>query len=160
MKTLKEFFHRYIENTVEKAVVAEKRIFLCLLTVAVCKGVGLESRNVYITARMLKHLYDKKPAEECMFILNHVYEMVRYPDKVYQNKDGKRGGFVFVKRMSAVDYLVAIEDIITNEVKEIQIATAFRLRDEKYIKNYTLLWDWGNGTPHRSALDAPGKGVY
>ena len=41
------------------------------------------------------------------------------------------------------------------ERDEIQIVTAFRLRDDKYLKNYTLLWDWRNGNPHRSVLDTP-----
>jgi len=41
----------------------------------------------------------------------------------------------------------------SNAIEEIQIATAFRLRDSDYIKKYTLLWSWEDGTPHRSALD-------
>ncbi|MFH1170713.1 MAG: hypothetical protein V1704_04110 [Candidatus Vogelbacteria bacterium] len=155
MKTLKDFFHKYIENTPEKAVVADKKMFLCLLTVAVCKGVGIRQRNVYVTARMLKHLYDKKPAEEFLFILNHLYEVVRYPDKIFKNRDGKRGSFSFVKKIANAEYFSSVEEIITVESEETQIATVFRLRDDKYIKNYTLLWDWGNGNPHRSALDAP-----
>lgn len=65
MKALKEFFHKYIENTPEKAVVADKKLFLCLLTLAVSQGVDINcARNVYITTQALKHLYDKKPAEE------------------------------------------------------------------------------------------------
>jgi hypothetical protein len=42
---------------------------------------------------------------------------------------------------------------LEKEKEEIHVVTAFRLRDGKYLKNYTLLWDWGNGIPHRSALD-------
>jgi len=176
MKTLKEFFHRYIENTSEKAVVADKKLFLCLLTLAVSQGVNINcSRNVYITTRALKHLYDKKPAEEFLFIVNHLGEIVRYPDKIYQNPKEKRGNFGFAKRIDDSEYFCSIEIIkippaffgkaisgiseygAEKEIEEIRVATAFRLRDEHYIKNYTLLWDWGNGAPHRSALDTPSE---
>jgi hypothetical protein len=121
----------------------------------------------------LKHLFDKKPAEEFLFIINHLHEIVKYPDRVYRNKNEKKGEFCLTKEIGNEKYLYSIEIIkippaVFDELilgvsecgtekkeEEIQIATAFRLRDEKYIKNYILLWDWGNGNPHRSALDTP-----
>lgn len=108
-----------------------------------------------------------------MFLLDHLHEVSKYPDKIYENKTSKRGGYCFVKRIGSAEYLCSLEIVkipfallgeespgiiepaAENEVDEIQIATAFRLRDDKYLKNYTLLWDWGNGNPHRSALDTP-----
>ena len=174
MNILKDFFNKYVENTTEKAVVAYKKMSLCLLTVAVSRGVNINcARHVYVTTRALKHLYDKKPAEEFLFIISHLREIVRYPDKIYRNLKEKRGEFCFVKRIGNSEYFCSIEIIkispavwgeavlcvsefgAIKEREEIQVATAFRLRDSKYIKNYTLLWDWGNGNPHRSALDAP-----
>lgn len=160
---LKEFFKKHIENTQEKAAVADRKMFLCQLTKAVVKGINLDdsAKSVYITSRCVKHLYDKKPAEEFLFIINHLHKAVKYPDKIYENMRGKRGDFCFVKRIGNEEYFCTIEILEINisgadsAAKEIQVATAFRLRDEKYIKNYTLLWDWGNGNPHRSALDAP-----
>ena len=97
---------------------------------------------------------------------------MRYPDKIYLNKDAKRGCYCFVKRIGGAEYFCSLE--ITKikpaiygqgefgilecgeekEKEEIQVATAFRMR-KNYIKNYTLLWDWGDGNPHRSALDTP-----
>jgi hypothetical protein len=124
------------------------------------------------TSRCLKHLFDKKPAEEFLFIIDHLHEMVRYPDKIYLNKEAKCGCFCFVKIINGVEYFCSLEIKKTppaiygearfgiseygeeKETEEIQVATAFRMR-KKYIKNYTLLWDWGNGNPHRSALDTP-----
>lgn len=109
-----------------------------------------------------------------MFIIEHLHEIVKCPDKIYKNAKGKRGDFCFTKRMGSEEYFCSVEvleiypiicgcdDLEKSKIdtgvatREIQIATAFRLRDEKYIiKNYTLLWDWGNGNPHRSALDTP-----
>jgi len=172
---LKEFFKKHIENTPEKAIVADRKMFLCHLTKAVMEGIGIDGsiKSVYITSRCVKHLYDRKPAEEFYFIIKHLHEVVKHPDKIFKNLPGKRGDFFFTKRIGSEEYICTIEILeITpavcgvaefgvsqfgteSTVREIQIATAFRLRDEKYTKNYTLLWDWGNGNPHRSALDTP-----
>ena len=167
---LRNFFKTYIDGTLEKAIVANRKMFLCHITQAVLSGIEADGNlnSVYVTSRSLKHLFDKKPAEEFMFLLDNLHKIVKYPDKIYRNKDAKRGSFCFIKRIGDFDYLCSLEIVtlpfelgateLGSEKKEIQIATAFRLRDDKYIKNYTLLWDWGNGTPHRSALDAPVKG--
>lgn len=160
---LQEFFKKYIKDSPEKAVVADRKMLLCHLTKAVMEGINIDNsaKNIYVTSRCVKHLFDKKPAEEFFFIINHLHKIVKYPDKIYKNRNGKRGNFCFVKKMGNEKYICAIEILETNligenlNIKEITIATAFRLRNEKYIKNYTLLWDWGNGNPHRSALDTP-----
>src|SRR3989344_3832938 len=122
---LKEFFKKYIEGTPEKALVADRKIFLCCLTKAVMKGVDI---NCSV----------KKIGNEDYLCS---IEIVKIPPAVFG------------------EAVLGISEYgIEKEREEIQIATAFRLRDDKYTKNYTLLWDWGNGNPHRSALDAPVKG--
>lgn len=147
---LQDFFEKYIKGTPEKAMVVDCKIFLCCLTNAVCLGIGVDKiiGKVYITSRALKHLFDKKPAEEFFFLIDNLHKIVKYPDKIYKNKTSKRGGYCLVKKIVDSNYLCSIEI-----VEEIEIATAFRLRDNDYIKKYTLLWSWEDGTPHRSALD-------
>ena len=92
-------------------------------------------------------------------MIDNLYKIVKYPDKVYKNKASKRGGYCLVKRIRNLDYLCSIEAIKMFcdgvELEEVQIATAFRLRDSNYIKKYTLLWSWEDGDPHRSVLDTP-----
>ncbi len=169
---LKEFFKKHIANTPEKAVVADKKMFLGYLTKAVMEGLEIENsaKAVFITSRCLKHLFDKKPAEEFLFLLDHLHEIIKFPDRIYKNLAGKRGDFCFIKKIKNEEYFCTLEileicvssceifeaqsaQMAIGQKIEIQIATAFRLRDKKYTKNYTLLWDWGNGNPHRSALD-------
>lgn len=163
----------------EKAMVADKKLLLCVLTVAVSQGIDINcERHVYLTSRVLKHLYDKKPAEEFSFVLNHFSEIVRYPDRIYKNKKEKRGEYCFVKKIGNEDYFCSLEIVKihpacfgqaifgiskfgeSKEKDEIQIATAFRLRDNKYIKKYTLLWNWGDGNPHRSVFDTPEESTH
>lgn len=176
-ETLRKFFRKYIDGTLAKAIVVNKKMFLCNLTNAVIRGINIDNnlKGVYINSRCLKHLYDKKPAEEFIFILDNLHKVVKYPDKVFKNIDSKRGEFCLVKKLGDSKYFCSIEiiristqtnldttlletmylddDLISLE--EIQVVTAFRLRNNKYLKNYTLLWDWEDDNPHRSALDAP-----
>lgn len=174
-EVLKEFFEKYIQGTPYKGAVEDRKIFLCHLTNAVCFGVEIDKKagRVYITSRALKHLFDKKPAEEFFFIIDNLHKVVKYPDKIYKNKTGKRGEYCLIKRIGDSEYLYSIEiykippAILgvcvlglsslgqNSTIEEVQIATAFRLRDNDYIKKYTLLWSWGNGAPHRSAFDTP-----
>lgn len=86
-------------------------------------------------------MYDRKPAEEFVFLLDYLYEIVKNPDRVYFNKAEKRGMFGFVRNIQNDDYFCSIE-VLSGTA---QIATAFRLRDSSYIKNYTLLWSWKDG---------------
>jgi len=172
---LQEFFEKYIKGSPEKAVVADCKIFLCRLTNAVCLGIGVDKivGRVYVTSRALKHLFDKKPAEEFFFLIDNLRKIVKYPDQIYKNKTSKRGEYCLVKMIGGSDYFCSIEIVKfppavfglselgtskydeNGETEEIQIATAFRLRDNNYIKTYTLLWSWENGVLHRSALDTP-----
>lgn len=174
-EVLKEFFEKYVKGTSYKAIVADRKVFLCRFTNAVSRSIGVNNKagGVYATSRFLKHLFDKKPAEEFFFLIDNLHKVVKYPDKIYKNKDEKRGEYCFIKRIGDSEYFCSIEIIKlppavfglslfgvseyggNHEIEEIQIATAFRLRDGNYIKKYTLLWSWGDGDPHRSAFDAP-----
>ena len=158
MELLNNFYEKYVKGTAYKVAVVNRRIFLCNLTNAVCKGIGVnkKTKKVYITSRAVKHLFDKKPAEEFLFLIDNLHKVVKYPDKIYKNQPGKRGEHCLVKKVGNINYLCSIEIISSSERnQEIQIATVFRLRDDNYIKKYTLLWSWGYDIPHRSALDTP-----
>jgi len=164
---LKDFFEKNIKGTPYKAIVIDRKIFLCHLTNAVCDGIKIANnlKKVYITSRALKHLFDRKPAEEFFFLMDNLHKIVQYPDKIYKNRVSKRGEYCLVKKIKESDYFCSIEIIKfppmvlslvefgmsecgeNNEIEEIQIATAFRLRDADYIKKYTLLWSWEDGNP-------------
>jgi len=118
-----------------------KKILLCHLSYAVRRGVNLSSNNVYINTKVLKHIYDQKPAEQYDFIIQNLHKIVRYPDNIYKNRNGKRGDFCLVKELKNKKYLCSIED---KNTREINIATVFRT-DNKYLKKYEPLWSWRNG---------------
>lgn len=143
-RVLLNLHKKYIKGTGSKIAVENKTILLCHLTKAVINGISLNSGEVYITTRALKHLYDKKPAEEYDFIIRHLHAITKYPTLIYENKDSKRGGFCLVeKNLKNEDYLCSIEVVDS----KIYVATAFRIRDKKYIESYKLLWSWEDDVP-------------
>ena len=76
---------------------------------------------------------------------------MKYPDKIYTNLSGKRGGFLFFKILKEGEYLCLIEvresglDEGSNETN--YIVTAFKNRKENYLKKYELLWSWKGDIP-------------
>ena len=140
-KVLVELYKGYIYGTLPKAIVAGKTTFLCHLTWAVAKAIGATTMRIYVSTRMLKHLYDSRPAEEFIFIIENLHTVVKYPDQIYENKDSKRGDLCFVKELKGKRYIASME-MPKEEGKKIFVATAFRLRKENYLANYKLLWSW------------------
>lgn len=127
-------------------VINEKGL-VCHLTKKVIRGLNIDVTKVYITTRVLKHMYDKRPAQEMDFILKNLSQLVKYPDEIYANKDGKRANFSFVKKLKNPEeekYFCGIE--IDGGVKEANIVTVFCVA-EIYLKNYKLLWSWRDDIP-------------
>lgn len=146
---LKKLYEHYIKGTPEKSLIVEKTVSLCSL--AKSASVGLRKFEckmyvkAYINTKSLKHIYDKKTAEEFDFIIANLHTMIKYPDYIYRNKNPKRGDFCFVKTIKKEQYLCSLElDKLKNKLF---VVTAFKLRKENYIKNYELLWNWRDGNP-------------
>lgn len=140
----------FVKGTEEKAPVTEKTILLCFMTKAVQKSLNIKSRKVYITTRIIKHLFDRKPAEEFEFILHHISEIIMKPDDIYEPPQGKRGNYCFVKGIQNSRYICSIE--VTSSLdaggENMNFAvTSFRNRDTAYLEKYKLLWSWKGGTP-------------
>lgn len=137
-----------IRGSVKEAIVPNAEVMVCKLSSQVSKilseTVGTtEKSKVFVTTRMLKHLYDKKPAEEYDFILDHLSMILKYPDHVFRNKGTKRGDFVLLKNLYHEDWLCSIE--LTEDV--FYVATAFRVRRPTYLDSYDLMWSWKVGAP-------------
>lgn len=147
-ESLQSLHKKYIRGTSPKAIIMDKKILLCNLTKAVKRGCRFSSSGVYVTTKVLKHIYDKKPAELYDFIVQNLPKIVKYPSHIYKNKSAKRGDFCFVKSLKNEKYLCSIEICINPERKqeEIYVATVFRT-DDKYLEKYELLWSWKDDTP-------------
>ncbi len=148
-----KFFKLFIKDTGENAMVSDRILFLCTITKAVKKSLNLKSQKVYWSAKSMKHMYDKKPAEEFDFLLRNVVHLVKYPDSIYKNRSGKKGNYVFTKIIQEVMYLCSLETCESNfdegQDETNFIVTAFRLRvgKESYLDKYRLLWSWKGDLP-------------
>ena len=148
-------YHKYVKGTLKLSTVEDKIVLVCKLTNAVKNVIKCIEPKVYVTSRMLKHLYDNKPAEEFHFLVDNIEKIVKFPDSIYKNKGGKRGEFCFVKRLNNDSYICPVEIIENCEKTEIPsgspagiyIATGFRIRKANYLKNYELIWSWKGDTP-------------
>lgn len=152
--SLHRLHRKYIKNTAKEAIVTNSIVYLCNLTFAVQKGINISEKKTYINTRVVKHIYDKRPAQEYDFLLNNISIIVKYPNDIYENKNSKRAGYCFVKSINEKKYLVVIE--CDNEIEGIHIVTAFGV-GEKYLKNFHQIWSWEGGYLHRNTLDATVK---
>ncbi len=142
-----KIFYNHIKNTPPKAIVTLETVYVCRLTSAVLKITKLVDFKVYLNTKILKHLYDKRPAEEFDCIICHLHEIIKYPEKIYKNKTSKSGDFCLIKKINDFEYLCSLQLLSEDDSTKIVVITAFRVRDEKYLKNYELLWSWKGGTP-------------
>ena len=149
--SLVKFYKKYIRGTAAKALVAEKTVFLCYLTRAVQQAGSFTGRKVYINTKVLKHLYDSKPAEEFEFVIHNLGIIVEYPDHLYKNRDAKRGSICLIKTINNAQYFCSLEilpDDPDGKKEECSyVVTAFRIRKENYLKDYKLLWSWKGDLP-------------
>ncbi len=143
-----ELANRYVRNTYKDAIVQEVQALLCEITIATMKGIGCTGRKTYINTRVLKHIYDKRPAEEFDFLLANISKIVKFPDTVFKNKNPKRGDYIFLKALKNNKYLCSVEEISDKKDDcHFEVATFFRLRKESYLASYNLLWEWKGGKP-------------
>lgn len=152
MSSLIGIYKKYIRGTAEKAIVSELTIYICNLTIEVREALDFKFHKVYITTRVIKKMFDKRPAEEFEYLLKNLIKIIKHPEAIYKNKDSKTGDFCFVKKLDKQQYICSIEVSDDRDpgdgIKGINyVVTAFRDRKKKYLKNYKLLWSWKGDNP-------------
>lgn len=146
MSTIIHLYKRHIKGTERKSIVRSVSVLLCHLTVAVIRGVEIPCNKVYVSTRVIKHIYDKRPAEEFDFVMDSIESVMKYPDKIYRNKEGKKAEFCFVKNIKNSKVFAVLEVYDVEDFPRCEVVTFYRV-EEKYLKNYELLWEWEGGTP-------------
>lgn len=140
-------FERYIQGTPSKSIVRDLTIIFCSLTNEVQRVCNFETPTVYITTKVLKKNYDKRPAEQNDFIIKHGWKVVHMPSDIYKNKDGKRGDFLFAKRLNNDLYVCSLEIVKDDGIDGTYAVSLFRVNKESYLNGYELIWSWKGGEP-------------
>ena len=145
---LQKLHNLYIKGTQPQAIITIVEVHLCQFTLAVTRVIeendhASEKCKLFVSTRVLKHLYDKKPAEEYDFVLANAHTIAKYPDHIYKNKNAKRGDFILRKNVSNEDWLCSVERVDG----KCNLVTCFRLRKENYLNSYNLIWSWKDDIP-------------
>lgn len=135
-EVLKDLHKRHIKGTQPDVMVPDKDVLLCHLTNAVRKGLSLNKNKVYVTSRVLKHLYDVRTATIYDFLINNLHTIIKYPDNIHKNKNSKRADYCFHKKLKGAEYIALLE------IEErIDLVTALRAK-RSYINNFEKIWKW------------------
>jgi len=156
MTTLFRLDKKYIRLTSKHAAIIIKKILLCTIDKKVVESAQLKTHKLHISTRVMKHVYDKRPAQEYDTALNNLESAMESPDFIFENKQGKRGSMCFVTRLGDKLLWCPVEESIDENNHPILEVVTFFLAQYKYAKNYKLLWGRGDGTaPHRNAFGKP-----
>ena len=146
--TLENIHRKYVRYTEEKTLIQKKIFFLCNLYSSVRNNCTISNKSVSFSTVMLKHLYDRKPAEEYDKILRYIKESVRHPEEIYKNKENKTGGFCFVKSFLNQKYFTVLQESDAEQTN--YIVTSFRIRKAEYLKGYEKIWERESDNLHRN----------
>ncbi|MDA1169406.1 MAG: PBECR2 nuclease fold domain-containing protein [bacterium] len=151
----------YIHGTPERGPVKYERVLVAHLAKASVTSIqkywtDFDAKRVYVSTYTLKHIFDKRQAQEYDAILLNIIEIINQPDTIFENLDGRRGELAFIKTFLTKDFegkSISSTYFCSLEIakEEMNIVTAFRFRDVRrkgnYLKKYKPLWNWEDGRP-------------
>ena len=154
---VKSTVRKYIKGTPKKDYVKELTVLVCNLTDIVKGNLKIQTSRVYITTKVLKHMYDKRTAEEFDFVVSNLTDFIKFPERIYKNKQGKTGNYCFYKTIAKDAYFCVLEisgdkDPCDEEIGMVYVVSAYRLSEDKkkrrnYLSSYKLLWSWKGDNP-------------
>jgi hypothetical protein len=144
---VERIFDAHIKGTPPQAIVRELTITFCSLTNEVQRVCSFDTGTVLITTKVIKKNYDKRTAEENDYILKNGWQVIHMPSSIYRNKSGKRGDFLFAKKMNNNLYVASLEVSQSEGEYSLYVVSVFRVRKESYLYGYELIWSWKGGEP-------------
>ena len=139
-----ELLHeQHIKGTATGELVPDIKVFVVRIPTEIVQACSLPSHKVYITARALKHLHERRSEKDYKFITNNIWAALKYPSNVYRNVRGKQAEYLFARIMdNNYHYACAIGLVETSfsEKPALFITTAFRNARGNYFNKCTVLW--------------------
>jgi hypothetical protein len=137
-------FERYVAGTRVKEHVFLAKTVVCKLNAKLyrrlCEEGELENSKVYVSTKVLKHIYDDH-FHEHEKLIDNLNIIVNSPEAVYRNKDGKSGAYLLIKDIQAVTYCVVMDVSQTGDGMRMEIRTCFQVSTPKrYLKGCELVW--------------------
>lgn len=111
----------------------------------VCNAISIPSDCVYLSTRVMKHAYDKRTARDYDLLIDNLVSLLESPDRIYKNKESKRGLFCFVKDIKNSQCLCSIEVSMNLDLKSVCEVVTFFIPGNAYLRSFELLWEWKGG---------------
>lgn len=146
---LERLYEESLKDVPKGAEVPDVTKLVVRIPVKTVKSCSLPSHRVYITARALKHIHERHE-NDFKFVANNIWAALKHPNAVYQNIDGKRGKYLFVKIMRGRDHFACAVEVKKNAFEDepaLFIATVFRNSRGNYFKKCKPLWSRKAGNP-------------
>ena len=148
MNKFEHFHNRYIKGTPPQGIVFLDKLLVTSLSESIQSVLDLPTTKVYISSKVIKHIYDRRLAMHFDYILSHLEELITNPDRIYLNKKGGELEFLFVTNFSEDTLCTVLENrkilhdnysmFENSDHEENQIKTIFYAKD-KYYKNCKII---------------------
>ena len=150
--SLQALHKSYIAGTINKEYVFLKSICLTSLRHQVKKKIHVSTSKTFISTKVLKHIYDrhyhdKKQTAIYHFIVKNLHEILKNPDIIRKDKEGKKkmGRIVFIKSFDDERYACTIKKSNIRKGKKLlevlSVVTAFKTKnDGNYLSETSILY--------------------
>lgn len=140
MGKLKLPHQQYVQGTLKKQLVPLLDIRIGRIPQALRNMPSPSGNAVYLSTRVLKHVYDKRTAQEFDFLLAGLPKIIASPDRMYRNKLGKREGYCLVRTHDNFFSFCLLERKVFSSRPRWEVVT-FYVTDERYLAGYELVWE-------------------
>lgn len=137
--TIRDVYEEYIKGTIDKEHIRLMDVYVASIPVKIAKLLKINSLKIYITTKTLKHIhdrycYDKKCPEIIEDLVEYMPFILKDPDIIKKNKEGKNAEIVFIKTINDKRYACPLERMkIKKRKKELEIyyvETTFIIKKE------------------------------
>lgn len=136
-------YTKYIRGTPRGDLVVKSEAFVSNVRTSVRKTFNANSSKVYITARSLKHIYERlyldlERPEIFSMVIQSMPKIMTYPDKICKNKPNKPGEYCFIKKIDGQVYLCSVEIV----EGKFYVVTGFIPHKESYYNKLEVVWSF------------------
>ncbi len=137
-------FYTHVRGTAYKQSVYLTEIEICTLPKLLHQKFLLAHPSmlptVYVHTKVLKHIYDDHRTHSREIII-HLGRIMGSPDAVYENKQGRKGLYLFTHTVNSRTYFAVVEPLHVNNRFCLRVRTGFYAsKPRTYVKDLKQIW--------------------
>jgi hypothetical protein len=136
---MRRLYKKHVRGTAKDQSIPYERSYLCNLKNGPLKASGLPSKKIYISSFAVKHMYDKRITFEFETVLDNIHALLKYPDRVCENKPGskKRGDVALIKKIHDHHFVCLLEN--DEKMGDISVVTVHIIKPDD-VPKFKTLW--------------------